>query len=44
MRTSTNLFVGYRWSVNSSTPVAAVAAAVSGKQQIAAGRVNTFVV
>ena len=41
---ATDLFVGYRWSVNSSEPYAAVAQVVEGKRQIAAGRVNAFVV
>lgn len=41
---ATDQFAGYRWSVNSSTPIAASLAAVSGKQQIAAGRVNSFLV
>ncbi|MGW2741254.1 hypothetical protein [Streptomyces sp. NPDC001450] len=40
----TSLFAGYRWSVNSSTPQAAVAQPVTGKKQIAAGRVNAFLV
>jgi hypothetical protein len=40
----TSLFAGYRWSLNSSSPEPAVADAVSGKKQIAAGRVNAFVV
>lgn len=39
---TTGLFAGYRWSVNSSTPVAATGAAVAGVQQISAGRVNAF--
>lgn len=41
---STKLFVGYRWSLNYETPRPAVAQAVDGKAQIAAGRVNAFVV
>ncbi|UFR06579.1 hypothetical protein KBP30_37800 [Streptomyces sp. Go40/10] len=40
----TGLFAGYRWSLNSSQPYPAVAQAVEGKRQIAAGRVNAFVV
>lgn len=39
----TKLFAGYRWSVNSSTPVAATGTATSG-QQISAARVNAFLV
>ncbi|MFF8401591.1 hypothetical protein ACF06P_08145 [Streptomyces sp. NPDC015684] len=40
----TDLFAGYRWSVNSSEPFPAVAQPVTGKRQIAAGRVNAFLV
>ncbi|SOE06830.1 hypothetical protein [Streptomyces sp. Ag109_G2-15] len=40
----TSLFVGYRWSVNSGSPQAAVAQPVKDKKQIAAGRVNAFLV
>ncbi|MEU1408932.1 hypothetical protein ABZ471_42885 [Streptomyces sp. NPDC005728] len=41
---ATSLFAGYRWSVNSASPQPAVAQPVTGKKQIAAGRVNAFVV
>jgi len=41
---ATQLFAGYRWSVNSSDPIAATAVAVAGGQQIAAARVNAFTV
>jgi hypothetical protein len=40
----TQLFAGYRWSVNSSDPIAATAVAAAGQQQIAAARVNAFTV
>lgn len=40
----TDLFAGYRWSVNSATPQPAVAQPVTGRKQIAAGRVNAFLV
>jgi hypothetical protein len=40
----TDLFAGYRWSVNSSDVVRATGLAQSGVQQIAAGRVNAFTV